>query len=70
MSHDKNVHDKKIHDKKSYDKKENENIIEGRNAVMEAFRSGKPVDKLYVLTDVRTAQSDPSSVRQESMTRS
>ena len=34
MSHDKNVHDKKIHDKKSYDKKENENIIEGRNAVM------------------------------------
>ena len=42
MSHDKNVHDKKMHDKKSYDKKENENIIEGRNAVMEAFRSGKP----------------------------
>ncbi len=38
-----------MHDKKSYDKKENENIIEGRNAVMEAFRSGKPVDKLYVL---------------------
>ncbi len=27
----------------------NENIIEGRNAVLEAFRSGKPVDKLYVL---------------------
>ena len=49
MSHDKNVNDKKMHDKKSYDKKENENIIEGRNAVMEAFRSGKPVDKLYVL---------------------
>ena len=49
MSHDKNVHDKKMHDKKSYDKKENENIIEGRNAVMEAFRSGKPVDKLFVL---------------------
>lgn len=24
-------------------------IIEGRNAVLEAFRSGKPVDKLYVL---------------------
>ena len=47
MSHDKNVHDKKMHDKKSYDKKENENIIEGRNAVMEAFRSGKPVDNLY-----------------------
>lgn len=26
-----------------------ENIIEGRNAVMEAFRSGKTVDKLFVL---------------------
>ena len=30
-------------------KKVNENSIEGRNAVLEAFRSGKPVDKLYVL---------------------
>ena len=30
-------------------KKVNENIIEGRNAVLEAFRSGKSVDKLYVL---------------------
>ena len=27
----------------------NENMIEGRNAVLEAFRSGKPIDKLYVL---------------------
>ncbi len=27
----------------------NENIVEGRNAVLEAFRSGKPVDRLYVL---------------------
>ena len=26
----------------------NENMIEGRNAVLEAFRSGKTVDKLYV----------------------
>ena len=33
----------------SHDKKVNESIIEGRNAVMEAFRSGKPVDKLFVL---------------------
>ena len=24
-------------------------LIEGRNAVLEAFRSGKPVDKLFVL---------------------
>ena len=29
--------------------KTNENKIEGRNAVLEAFRSGKSVDKLYVL---------------------
>lgn len=27
---------------------ENENILEGRNAVLEAFRSGRPVEKLYV----------------------
>ena len=26
-----------------------QNMIEGRNAVLEAFRSGKPVDKLFVL---------------------
>ena len=26
----------------------NENAIEGRNAVLEAFRAGKTVDKLYV----------------------
>ena len=31
------------------EKKRNENIIEGRNAVLEAFRSGKPIDKLFVL---------------------
>ena len=24
-------------------------VIEGRNAVIEAFRSGKPVDKLFIL---------------------
>ena len=32
-----------------YNKKTNENKIEGRNAVLEAFRSGKPDDKLFVL---------------------
>lgn len=32
-----------------YNKKTNENKIEGRNVVLEAFRSGKPVDKLFVL---------------------
>ena len=31
------------------DKHGNENMIEGRNAVLEAFRSGKPEDKLFVL---------------------
>ena len=31
------------------DKHGNENMIEGRNAVLEAFRSGKAVDKLFVL---------------------
>ena len=31
------------------DKHGNENMIEVRNAVLEAFRSGKPVDKLFVL---------------------
>ena len=31
------------------DKHGNENMIEGRNVVLEAFRSGKPVDKLFVL---------------------
>lgn len=28
---------------------QNENMVEGRNAVLEAFRSGRSVDKLYVL---------------------
>lgn len=31
------------------EKHANENMIEGRNAVLEAFRSGKPIDKLFVL---------------------
>lgn len=29
--------------------KKNELMIEGRNAVIEAFRSGKPIDKVYIL---------------------
>lgn len=28
---------------------ENNLTIEGRNAVLEAFRSGKPIDKIFVL---------------------
>ena len=31
------------------EKSVNENMIEGRNAVLEAFRSGKSIDKLFVL---------------------
>lgn len=31
------------------EKKVNENMVEGRNAVLEAFRAGRPIDKLYVL---------------------
>ena len=27
----------------------NEFTIEGRNAVIEAFRSGKPIDRLFIL---------------------
>ena len=35
--------------KEANNKHASENMIEGRNAVLEAFRSGKPVDKLFVL---------------------
>ena len=44
-------------------------VIEGRNAVLEALRSGKPMDKLYVLdgcqdgpirTIVREAKKHPA----------
>ncbi len=34
-------------------KEENFLLIEGRNAVLEAFRSGKTIDKLYVLDGCR-----------------
>jgi len=41
----------------------NEYTIEGRNAVMEAFRSGKPIDKLFVLDG---CQDGPiSSIKRE-----
>ena len=35
--------------KKDSKKEGNENLIEGRNAVLEAFRSGKTIDKLFIL---------------------
>lgn len=30
--------------------------IEGRNAVIEAYRSGKPIDKLFIWMAVRTVR--------------
>ena len=32
----------------SADMERNETVIEGRNAVLEALRAGRPVDRLYV----------------------
>lgn len=44
--------------------------IEGRNAVLEAFRSGKPVDKLFVLDGCQDDRSARLFVRQKSTIRS
>ena len=44
--------DKEYNNHKSFEKNEQpDGIIEGRNPVLEAFRSGKPVGRLYVLED-------------------
>lgn len=40
--------------------------IEGRNAVLEAFRSGKTIDKLFVQVAVRTEASTPLREKRES----
>ena len=42
-------------------------MVEGRNAVIEAFRSGKPVDKLFVLDAVRMVRSAQLSERRKNM---
>ena len=42
-------------------------MIEGRNAVLEAFRSGKCVDKLFIWMAVRTDRSAPSQEKPENM---
>lgn len=34
--------------RKEFDNTEHTLVIEGRNAVLEAFRSGKPIDKVFV----------------------
>ena len=41
----------------------NENRIEGRNAVIEAFRSGRTIDRLYMLDGSK--EGAMQSVRQE-----
>lgn len=39
--------------RKEFDNTEHTLVIEGRNAVLEAFRSGKPIDKVFVLDGCR-----------------
>lgn len=41
--------------------------IEGRNAVLEAFRSGKTIDKVFVLEAVRMVRSKQFCERQRNM---
>ena len=43
----------RIHEDRTEEKRTNENRSEGRNAVIEAFRSGKTVDRLYMLDGSR-----------------
>ncbi|MCR5201507.1 MAG: 23S rRNA (guanosine(2251)-2'-O)-methyltransferase RlmB [Lachnospiraceae bacterium] len=45
---------KDFKDRDFKNKEIDENLIEGKNAIIEAFRSGKTVDKLYVLKDANT----------------
>lgn len=52
-SREKRSNDKPMNDRPIKDKPVNENRIEGRNAVIEAFRSGKTVDRLYMLDGSR-----------------
>ena len=47
MQEDRKIRDRK-YGKEERDRTVPENIIEGRNAVLEAFRSGKTIDKLFV----------------------
>lgn len=42
-------------------------MIEGRNAVLEAFRSGKCVDKLFILDGCQDDRSAPSQEKPENM---
>lgn len=38
-------------------------VIEGRNAVLEALRSGKPVDRVFILAKSYDAPFEPLSER-------
>ena len=42
-------------------------MIEGRNAVLEAFRSGTCVDKLFILDGCQDDRSAPSQEKPENM---
>ena len=44
-----NKHSKKTNAEKEVNMRYEEFTIEGRNAVIEAFRSGKPMDKVFML---------------------
>ena len=52
-SRDRRAHEKPADEKTFNERPVNENRIEGRNAVIEAFRSGKTVDRLYMLDGSR-----------------
>ena len=45
-----------------------EYLLAGRNAVLEALRAGKPIDKSIFWTDARTDPSGRSSGRQRRQT--
>ena len=50
--------------------KEHTLVIEGRNAVLEAFRSGRTIDKLFVLDGCRMVRYARLSGKQKSMEQS
>lgn len=43
--------------------------IEGRNAVIEAYRSGKPIDKLFILDGCQDGPMMTIKEKQKNMTR-
>lgn len=45
-----------------------EYLLAGRNAVLEALRAGKPIDKIYILDGCQDGPSGRSSGRQRRQT--